>query len=79
MPTSTDEAEMDVVLACWLENRLTLPALCRWLLRLGRTLVKAKKFRILKVFIASDCAGRAIQPRLMRRKRGRNDSGGYHA
>jgi hypothetical protein len=46
---------------------------------MGRTLVGTKEFRILKVFVASDHAGRAIQPRLMRRKRERKGFGGYHA
>jgi hypothetical protein len=42
-------------------------------------LVRTKEFRILKVFITSDHAGRAIQLRLMRIGKKRKDFGGYHA
>jgi hypothetical protein len=49
------------------------------MLRLGKILVRMKKFRILKVFVASDRAERTTQPRLMREKRERKDFGSYHA
>jgi hypothetical protein len=40
-------------------------------------LERMKEFRVLEVFVANDCVGRAIQPRLLRGRKERKDFGGH--
>jgi hypothetical protein len=80
MPVSADEAEVNVVLSMLARESSDSARTESMAVAIGqKTLVKTKKFRILKVFVVSDRAGRTTQPRLMRGKRERKDFDSYHA
>jgi hypothetical protein len=78
MSTRAGEAKVNVVLSMLARESSDSAHTESMAIALGRTLVKTKEFKILKVFVASDRAGRAIQPCLMRRRE-RKDFSSCHA